>query len=288
MRNLLKNTYFDHNVQSEQDLYEDIVIESISMYGQDIYYLPRDVVELDTILNEDVESKFNDSHLLVAYVEDTEGFGGEGDLLSKFGLEIRDEASFIISRKAWNYYVGSTQRQARPNEGDLIYLPLSKSMFEISFVEHEKPFYQLSNLPVFRLQCRLFEYNDEEFNTGINDIDLIEQYSFTLNLILDNVIGSFQRKERIEQTLLSGEIISAEVLDFNENGILVTNLETSNNEYAEFEGGRDIRGLTSEAVGRLVSKPTQFENDGNAQNNEFSQFVDNDIINFNENNPFGD
>lgn len=284
---MLRNTYFDHDVKSEQDLYEDLVIEAISIYGQDIYYLPRTIVNLDTILNEDVESQFNSSYKIVAYIENTEGFEGEGNLLSKFGLEIRDEATFIISRRAWRYYVGDRQGTIRPNEGDLIYLPLSKSIFEVSFVEHEQPFYQLSNLPVFKLQCKLFEYNDEEFNTGVGEIDGISRKSFVLDIELDNVIGVFSIGERITQELPIGVNISAQVVSFDGNTLSVTNIETSDNEYHEFLAGIDIRGNTSSAIGRILVAPSMFGDDKGAQNNDFG-FAGSDIIDFSVENPFGE
>jgi hypothetical protein len=167
------NPYLSHRVTSEQDLYADLIIESIKSFGEDVYYLPRDVVNVDYVLNEDIESRFDSSYLVEMYIENTEGFEGEGNLLAKFGLEIRDEATFVVAKRTWNSLVGGLENQVRPMEGDLIYLPLSKSFFEISFVEHEQPFYQLSNLPIYKLQARLFEYSDEEFDTGVTEIDAI-------------------------------------------------------------------------------------------------------------------
>ena len=149
------NVYFSQKVKAEQDLYEDIVIESLKMYGQDVYYLPREVVNEDSILGEDIESVFSDAYIIEMYIANVDGFEGDGNLLSKFGVEIRDQANFIVSKKRWNQYIGTrssgTLGNLRPGEGDLIYLPLSKSLFEIRFVEHESPFYQLSNLPTYTL-----------------------------------------------------------------------------------------------------------------------------------------
>jgi len=165
-----RNVYFSQPVRSEQNLYEDLIIESLKIYGQDIYYLPRDIVNKDSILGEDQSSKFDDAYMIEGYIEGTDGFEGQGDLYSKFGLEIRDEVNFVISRKIWDRYVGfqdETTEQPRPKEGDLIFLPLTNKFFEVMFVEHEQPFYQLSNLPVYRLQCALYEYAEEEFDTGI-------------------------------------------------------------------------------------------------------------------------
>ena len=163
------NFYFSQKVRSEQNLYEDIVIESLKMYGQDVYYLPREIVNEDRVFGDDVPSKFSSSYKIEMYIENIEGFDGEGDLFTKFGVEIRDQATFVVARRRWTNTVGRVDNKIesiRPREGDLIYLPLSNSMFEIMAVEHEQPFYQLSNLPVYKMRAELFTYNDEDFETG--------------------------------------------------------------------------------------------------------------------------
>ena len=169
-----RNVYFSQAVKSEQNLYEDLIIESLGIYGQDVYYIPRTLVNRDNVLSEDPASQFDDAYLLEMYIENNEGFEGSGDLYSKFGLEIRDEATFIVSRRRWDTRVGvfdDNTVDPRPQEGDLIFLPMTNSFFEISFVEDDQPFYQLSNLPVYKMTCSLFEYNDEDFETGITSID---------------------------------------------------------------------------------------------------------------------
>ena len=127
------NPYFSQSVRSEQHLYEDIVIESLKMYGQDLYYLPRDIVNEDVIFGDDVTSRFNSSYKVEMYVENVEGFDGEGDLFTKFGIEIRDQATFVVSRRRWEQTVRRYDNEIttqRPAEGDLLYLPLSKSLFQ--------------------------------------------------------------------------------------------------------------------------------------------------------------
>ena len=171
------NVFFNHAVSTEQQLYEDLVVESLRLYGHEVFYLPREVVEEDSILNEDVQSKYGDAYSVEMYIENTDGFEGEGDLMSKFGIQIRDQATFVISLRTWERFISLDSNLAtsfRPNEGDLIYFPLSGSMFEIKFVEHEDPFYQVGKLFVFKMTCELFEYSQEDFDTGIGDIDLIE------------------------------------------------------------------------------------------------------------------
>jgi hypothetical protein len=174
---MARNIYIRQDVKSEQNLYEDIVIESLKIYGQDVYYLPREIVNENKIFGEDVPSRFSQSYKVEMYIDNVEGFDGEGDLFTRFGVEIRDEATFVVARRRWRNTVEKYDNDInseRPREGDLIYLPLSRSTFEITHVEHEMPFYQLSNLPVYRCRAHLFEYNDEDLDTGINEINDME------------------------------------------------------------------------------------------------------------------
>lgn len=181
------NPWISQAVRSEQNMYEDIVIESLKFYGQDVYYLPREIVNKDKVFLDDVPSHFSDAYKIEMYIENVDAFGGEGDLFSKFGVELRDQATFICARRRWKKLIGDKldAYNFRPREGDIIYLPMSQSMFEIFKVETETPFYQLSQLPTFRLQCELFEYNDEDFDTDIEGIDLIEEegaYQYKLTM----------------------------------------------------------------------------------------------------------
>jgi len=173
------NVYFSQGRRSEQRLYEDIIIESLKIYGQDVYYMPRDIINENRIFGEDIPSRFNSSWKIEMYIENVEGFDGEGDLFTKFGVEIRDQATFIVARKRWADAVKRLDNeipstQVRPLEGDIIYLPLSNSMFQIVHVEHDRPFYQIQNLPTYKLRCELFEYSGEELITSIGTIDSIE------------------------------------------------------------------------------------------------------------------
>ena len=207
------NVFFSPKVTTEQYMFEDIIIESIKMYGQDVYYLPRKIMDRDFILGEDAESQFNSANLIEMFIENTEGFEGEGNIFQKFGMEIRDEVTFIVARRSWSKTVGMFNSDVtgdRPAEGDLIYLPLSKSFFEVSYVEHEQPFYQLSNLPVYKLQARLFEFNDEEFNTGIAELDGIEaEFAYQETFEYGSVSGTFQFGERIKHISASLQNSSA-------------------------------------------------------------------------------
>ena len=210
------NVFFNHAVQTEQHLYEDLVVEALRMYGHNVFYLPREIIEEDTILNEDVQSKFGDSYQVEMYIENTDGFEGEGDLMSKFGVQIRDQATFIMSLRTWERFISLDDNLAtsfRPNEGDLIYFPLSGSMFEIKFVEHEDPFYQVGKLFVFKMTCELFEYSQEDFDTGIGDIDLIEdEQAYTTVMTMTS--GNGQNYVVNENITKSGTVVG-EVVSWN-------------------------------------------------------------------------
>ena len=172
-----RNVYFSQAVKSEQNLYEDLIIESLKIFGQDVYYIPRTLVNRDNIMGEDIGSKFDDAYLIEAYIENVDGFEGSGDLYNKFGLEIRDDTTFVIAKRRWQNQVDNQAVQivdGRPNEGDLIYVPLMNSFFEIQFVEDQEPFFQLGNLPVFKLKTTKFEYSSEKIDTGRSEIDVAE------------------------------------------------------------------------------------------------------------------
>ena len=184
---------------NEKSLYEDLIIEGLKIYGHDVYYLPRTLVNRDLILGEDSLSKFDDSYLIEMYVETTEGLAGEQELINKFGLEIREETTFMLSKRRWMDAVDSYHtmiKEGRPNEGDIIYYPLLNKFFEISFVEDQEPFFQLGNLPVYKLRARTWEYSSEKLDTGVTDIDSAEdQYSLDQlahQFMLEDGTGSLQ------------------------------------------------------------------------------------------------
>lgn len=298
------NVYFSQKVRTEQDLYEDIVIESLKMYGQDVYYLPRTIVSEDTILNEDIESNFDDAYIIEMYIANVDGFEGDGNLLSKFGVEIRDQANFIVSKKRWNQYIGNSEGTVRPNEGDLIYLPLSKSLFEIRFVEHESPFYQLSNLPTYTLQCELFEYSGESINTGITEVDTINSTISQQTVIVVNSSNgtAFTLNEAIQQETeadsgeyVTGRIVSFDVVDENNTKLFVTDWATTDGKVHEFSVGSTLEGVDSGAEWTISDvydindaiTSRQFSDDGQSRNQEFELEADG-IIDFTESNPFGD
>ena len=171
------NHYFSKGTVSEQLLYEDLAIEAIQIYGHDVYYLPRTMVNKDELFGESPLSKFTDAYMIEMYMDTNEGYEGEKEIISRFGLEIRDETTFTVSRRRWLDLVSSNSNlisALRPNEGDWIYMPTVGRLLEISFVDKDDPFYQLDNLPVYKLFTRTVEYSSEDLDTGITAIDAIE------------------------------------------------------------------------------------------------------------------
>lgn len=166
------NYYFNNfENSSEQSLIEDLIIESIRIYGHDVFYIKRTLDSLDDLLNEDDTSTFKEAYMAEMYIKNVEGFEGEGDFLSRFGLQIRDSITFTIAIRVFNTEIGFQTSDARPMEGDLIYFPLNNKIFEIQHVEHEAIFYQMGQLQTYDLRCELFEYSGERFNTGIANVD---------------------------------------------------------------------------------------------------------------------
>lgn len=177
----MATSFFFNNFQSsqEQQLIEDLVIESIKIYGHDIKYIKRELQNKDRIYGEDRQtSRYVHALSVEMYIKNVDGFQGEGDFLSKFNLEIRDQITFTVSRSVFSEEIGSPMSVDRPREGDLIYFPLNRKIFEIKFVEHEPIFYQMGALQMYDLKCELFEYNGEMFNTGDPEIDFLYNTTF--------------------------------------------------------------------------------------------------------------
>lgn len=172
------NPFFLQGSQTEQSLVQDLINEQLRMYGVEIYYIPRKYLTTNTIIKEVIESKFDDAYPIEAYVENYEGYGVNTTLMSKFGIQALNELTVTISKERFENYITpliknipNIELSTRPKEGDLIYFPLGDRLFEIKFVEHEKPFYQLQKTYVYTLTCELFRYEDEIIDTSIEEID---------------------------------------------------------------------------------------------------------------------
>ena len=199
------NPYFINGTSSEQRLIQDLVNEQLKMFGQDIIYMPRKFINEKNIIKELLVSKFDDSFYIEAYIATADGFGGQGDILSKFGVRSTDEVTFIISRERYEDFIApyilgqdDVKLATRPQEGDLIYFPLDNALFEIKYVEGKRPFYQLNNLYVYELKCELFEYEDEIIDTGLVEVDdTIEDFGYitTIKMVSPNSTSSLLRAE---------------------------------------------------------------------------------------------
>jgi len=282
-----------HSLTTERSLYQNLIKEAIQIYGHDVYYVNRETVALDNVLGEDALSKYTNAEPIEMYVEDSEGFGGDKEIISQFGLENRNEITFVVSKERFqemdsqfviesgtdttggsflleagsidqsensstltsvqgdnNFYVlqdiASTDAD-RPQEGDLVYHPIFTKMFEISFVDHDEPFYQLDNNPVYKLRCKQFEYSSEVIDTGITTIDAIEGDS------LDSLLFQFSLENEVGSVLL-------------ENAA-----DTGNAEYLLQE---------DYIVGDQSTDTTN--------QNELFDELDDTVLDFSETNPFGD
>jgi len=185
------NFYFNNYRNSgEQDLLESLIVEAIQIYGEDMYYITRNINNLDKLYTADDQSSYTNAYLCEFYIKSIDGFGGDGNFMSKFGLEIRDQVVFSIAQRTFSREIGAYSTLIRPNEGDLIFFPLNNKCFQIKFVNKFEMFYQLGALQTWEMTCELFEYSDEVFNTGIPEIDIIQQ-KFSTN-ILDYTIDDEQ------------------------------------------------------------------------------------------------
>jgi hypothetical protein len=284
------NSYFrTFDAKNEQELLHSLVTESIQIYGHDVSYIPRTLVNTDTILGEDSISEYKDAHSVEMYIKSVDGFEGEGDLISKFGLEVRDQIVFSLARRAWE----RLDLGVRPKEGDLIFFPLTSKLFQIMFVEHETPFYQNGALPTFDLTCELFVYSDEKLDTGIDTIDVIEQkQSFVRTFELSSITGVFDEGETVTggTSAITGEVAR---WDSTTSYLYLINMTGT------FTLNEIITGATSMATGTYSTKITTDQTTETLQTiddatsdtvSSGKQFeIDADsIFDFSEGNPFGD
>ena len=284
------NTYFrNFDARNEQELLHSLVTESIQIYGHDVNYIPRTLVNEDTILGEDSISEYKDAYSIEMYIKSVDGFEGEGDLVSKFGLEIRDQIVFSVARRAFE----GLDIGVRPKEGDLIYFPLTEKLFQIMFVEHETPFYQTGALPTFDLTCELFTYSDEKIDTGVEEVDVIEQkQSLVRTFEFESVSGTFTEGETVTGGTSSK---TAEVArwDSSTSYLYLINL-TGNFSVGEIITGADSLATGTYSVAQSTVETAEtlqtIDDSTSTQVSSNKQFeIDADsVFDFSESNPFGE
>lgn len=297
---MARNVYFTQGTRNEQYLVEDIIIESLQIFGQDFFYIPRTLVSKDEILGEDRLSEFKQSFPIEMYFENVDSFDGQGAFIQKFGLMMEQSATLVVARRRWEQLVGrygATTIPTRPCEGDLLYFPLTKGLFEIKFVKHQDPFYQLGKLYVYKLQVELFQYSSERINTGIEEVDAFESLK-TFNT--DPTVSA------------NGAITSVEIVDPGMGYTTATVSFTSNSGYGAAatanivdgkiasidvqSGGQEYRSsqavtvvIAGDGIGAQanavvlvdIDKPNSY-GDNNSFKRQAADFI------FSEDNPFGD
>ena len=271
------NVYFDTGTRPEQHLYEDLMIEQLKIYGQDVFYIPRTLVKEDNLFGEDTLSKFGDAYLIEMYFENVEGYEGEKEIMSKFGLQMQEDVTFVVARRRFEQLVSHDSNlivKTRPNEGDLVYFPKVKKIFEITFVDHDDPFYQVHNVPAFKLKCKTFEYSSEDLDTGITEIDAIET---------DNSLDQLVYQMTMEQSSTTTYNEGLELEDGTGN---LEQEGNTDNLIGENETGGDQ--IVLETGDYIIQEGYVVDTiDENAMN-DFFETQDDNIIDFTESNPFGD
>jgi len=209
------SNFFFNNFKSsqEQSLLENLIIEAISIYGLDCHYVPRKLNNYDSVYGADDQSSYEQAIPIVMYVENIDGFKGDGNFMSKFGIEIRDQIILSVSQRIFNQEVSTLTSQLRPNEGDLIYFPLNNKCFQIKFTNKFEMFYQLGGLQTYQLTCELFEYSNEVFNTGIPEIDILQKNFDTnqLDFTILNENGYALINENGDYIVVESAIIKSQV-----------------------------------------------------------------------------
>ena len=280
------NTYFSQGTTGEQDLTQSLVNEQIAMFGRDVYYIPRTLVKQDTVFGEDTMSKFEGAYLIEAFIEDNSGFRGDGDMFTKFGVQIADQATFVISRTRFTEAVDDNATlivEGRPNEGDLVYFPMANKIFEIQFVEYEVPFFTLGKIYTWGLRCELFQYSDEDIDTGITEVDAIEvNYANAISVnVAEGGSGDFVAEEivtggnsNVTATVKSWNSATRQLVLYNRSGI--------------FSIPETLTGNTSSAAWTSATYNTLNNKNDDSQANWAIETQADAIVDFTEGNPFGE
>ena len=283
------NHYFNHygTNTADQRLTENLIVESIKVYGIDVYYMPRETVNMDSIFGEDRLSEFKDARMIEMYIKNVDGFEGGGSLVSNFGLEVRDQVTFTLSQRRFaelNFETGI--RDTQPAPGDLIYFPLTKGLYEIRSVRDATIFFQMGALQTFDLLCEVFEYSDEAIDTGIDTLDKIERdESFAIEFTMGSGTGTYSIEETVYQGAAFGSATATgEVADWNATSKVLKLINLT----GTFSTSSNIIGNTSGASYATTTFDDQAQpSDPSANNVGFETEADS-ILDFTEGNPFSE
>ena len=283
------NNYFKNfNSFPQQELLNSLTREVIQMSGIDVLYLVRTSVKIDDILNEDVLSRFESAVEIEMYINTPEGFGGAGDIATKFGLDVQDELNMIVNKERFFKETGL----AAPREGDLIYFPLDRNLFEIRFVEDEKPFYPLGKNTVYELTCEKFVYSQEEFvlpDDGSGTKEIFDKYERknAITMQLTVAVGSllYKADETVYQgTSLAGSTATAQVADFNDTtGVLNVFHVTG-----DFGVGQNVIGVKSNAVRSITKIDDQVQSSSEYSDNITFEIEGDGVLDFSELDPWSE
>jgi hypothetical protein len=291
----MKSVHFPQfgGINTEQELVQSLVDEQIKLFGMDVYYVPKSML-IDKTLNDVILNEFKETYMIEMMLINVEGFGGAGAVaMSKFGLRLTDEITFAVSKRRWQSWTSlalSTHVEGRPNEGDLIYVPMTKNTYEIKFVERETPFYQLGKNYIYSLSCELLENADNQFDTGMDEIDNLTQEAHVFPVtVAAGGTGAYEVGEKVSQTYtVDGAPVTTEatVAEWDAanrklrltyiNGVLQQNLPL----VGEDSGA-------SWNVSTFSTIDFQIDNYDNAANKWYEDKSD-EILDFNEGNPFGE
>ena len=284
----MKSIYFPQHggVSTEQGLIQSLVDEQIRLFGSDVYYLPRKMIK-DVALDDILYSEFNTQYMIEMLLINVEGFGSPSEFISKFGLRITDEITLVVSQNRWSQvfqeFADITTVDGRPNEGDLIYLPLTKDLYEIKFVEREAPFYQLGKNYIYTMTAEIYELGNDEFETGIEEIDVVEEIlAPSITLAMDPDATTHYSLGEIVTGGTTGTTAEVSFWDRDNHELKLIN-RTGN-----FTPGEEITGAESGTVQSSVTVDNLSLENVQYADNKYIETTGNDLLDFTEVNPFGE
>lgn len=269
--------------QGEQNLVQDLVDEQIKLFGTDVYYLPRTLLK-DNTLDDVIYSKFEDQFQIEMLLQNVEGFGDQAEFINKFGLKVTDEVRFTVSKRRWTQEATSFGLDIRPFEGDLLFFPLTKNLYEIKFVQNEVAFHQLGKLYFYEITAEIYDVGNEKIDTGVADIDLFDRItSAAINIVMlaNSGSGNYQIGEIVEGSVSGSK---ATVTAWNSTTRTLTVIDRDGN----FVEEEDLIGDDSNASWEILSFSTLEDPNTNYDENKYIEDEGDNLLDFSEANPFGE